>query len=65
MAMLAEGERQTWPLIERIRIQTHISRKLNRLVDDLDSEMVKGKRAAHPKREKTDKKGKKLKVVNT
>jgi len=69
MAMLAEGERQTWPLIERIRIQTHISRTLNRLVDELDSDLVSGKRAAHPKRNKakSDKKTvvkKPLKVVS-
>lgn len=36
MALLSDGERQTWPLIERIRIQTHISRTLNRLVKEID-----------------------------
>ena len=60
MTLLAEGERQTWPLIERIRIQTHISRTLNRLVEELESGKIKGKRAAHPKRKKN---GEKLKVV--
>ncbi len=34
--MINEGERATWPAIERIRIQTQISRKLNRIVDDLE-----------------------------
>ena len=61
MALLAEGERQTWPLIEQIRIQTHISRTLNRLVEELESEVFKGKRAAHPKRKKTEKK---LKLIS-
>ncbi len=67
MALLAEGERQTWPLIERIRIQTQISRTLNRLVDELDNKMLKGKRAAHPKRVSPVRQNKadKLKVVNT
>ncbi len=60
MALLEEGERQTWPLIERIRLQTKISRTLNRLVEELDNEIVKGKRAAHPKRNKTKRN---LKVV--
>lgn len=62
LELLTEGERQTWPLIERIRIQTHISRTLNLLVEQLDTEVVFGKRAAHPKRiiNKT-----KLKVVKS
>lgn len=65
MALLAEGERQTWPLIERIRIQTQISGTLNRLVDELDNKVLKGKRAAHPKRTPaaSQKKAEKLKVV--
>ena len=61
MALMSEGERQTWPLIERIRIQTHISKTLNRLVEKLDKSVVRGKRAAHPKRD-TDKQD--LKVVS-
>jgi len=65
MALLTEGERQTWPLIERIRIQTHISRTLNRLVEELDSGRLKGKRAAHPKRKASTKKIDTLKVVNS
>ena len=66
MALLAEGERQTWPLIERIRIQTQVSRTLNRLVDELDNQVLKGKRAAHPKRSTSanSKKTKKLKLVS-
>ena len=51
MELLGEGERATWPAIERIRIQTHISRTLNRLIDEIDQGASKGsRRAAHPKR---------------
>ncbi len=62
MALLAEGERQTWPMIERIRVQTQISRTLNRLVEELDNEAFRGKRVAHPKRKK---KGQRLKIVGS
>ncbi|GAA6139133.1 DUF3336 domain-containing protein [Arenicella sp. 4NH20-0111] len=55
MALLSEGERQTWPLIERIRIQTHISKRLNRLVEELDNSVIKSKRSAQPKRRNGDK----------
>jgi len=59
--MLSEGERATWPMIEQIRIQTHISRTLNRLIDELDESVInRGRRAAHPKR----KQAKKLILVN-
>lgn len=59
--MLNEGERATWPVIERIRIQTCISRTLNRLVDELDENVIKrGQRKAHP----TRKKAQSLKLVN-
>lgn len=34
--MINEGERTTWPLIERIRTQTQISQRLNRLLETLD-----------------------------
>jgi len=51
MELLSEGERATWPAIERIRIQTHISRTLNRLIDEIDRGVSNGgRRAAHPKR---------------
>jgi TAG lipase/steryl ester hydrolase/phospholipase A2/LPA acyltransferase len=51
MELLSEGERATWPKIERIRIQTHISRTLNRLIDEIDHAVASGgRRAAHPKR---------------
>jgi len=51
MELLNEGERAAWPQIERIRIQTHISRTLNRLIDDIDRDVNnKRQRAAHPKR---------------
>ncbi len=35
LKLLTDGERQTWPLIERIRIQTHISRTLNTLTEQM------------------------------
>ena len=51
MELVNDGERATWPQIERIRVQTHISRALNRLVNELDESVVNGsRRAAHPKR---------------
>ncbi len=54
MELLVEGERATWPTIERIRIQTHVSRALNRLIDKIDREVTNGgPRAAHPKRKTT------------
>lgn len=54
MELLSEGERATWPSVERIRIQTHISRTLNRLIDDIDQGVINGgRRAAHPKRKIT------------
>jgi len=54
MELLSEGERATWPAIERIRIQTHISRTLNRLIDEIDQRVSNGgRRAAHPKRKTT------------
>ena len=51
--LVQEGERVTWPHIERIRIQTHISQALTRLVKELNDRVLKGN--AKPKR--------KLKVV--
>lgn len=51
--LVKEGERVTWPYIERIRIQTHISRTLTRLVKELNDRVLK--RSSKPKR--------KLKVV--
>jgi len=50
--MLTEGERATWPMIERIRIQTFISRTLNRLVDELDESIVTPKTVSKKKRVK-------------
>ena len=45
--LISEGERSTWPEIERIRIQTQISRALWRLVGVLDNRMLRAsKRAA-------------------
>lgn len=51
LELLHEGERSTWPVIERIRIQTHISRTLNRLIEELDQSVITGgRRAVHTKR---------------
>jgi len=53
--MINEGQRATWPHIERIRVQTHISRTLNNLVDELDASVINGgRRAAHPRRNTND-----------
>lgn len=55
LEMVYEGQRATWPHIERIRIQTHVSRTLNRLIDELDESVINGgRRAAHPRRKKND-----------
>lgn len=60
LQLMNEGEAATWPMIERIRIQTHISRTLNRLTDELDSGLInRSRRAAHPVR----KKAKNLKLI--
>jgi NTE family protein len=60
LKMVNDGEHATWPMVERIRIQTHISRTLNSLIDELDSNMINGRRrAAHPVR----KKAKNLKLI--
>jgi NTE family protein len=37
--LLNEGERSTWPHIERIRVQTHVSSTLQRLVNKLDKSL--------------------------
>ncbi|MGD8680537.1 MAG: DUF3336 domain-containing protein [Lysobacterales bacterium] len=38
--LVREGERSTWPRVEMIRIQTRISRVLNRIMSDFDEEHV-------------------------
>ena len=54
MELMAEGERATWPAIERIRIQTQISRTLNEIIEEVDANILNGgRRAAHPKRKVT------------
>ena len=40
MDMIRSGERATWPQIERIRIQTCISRRLDRIIRKLDSSLI-------------------------
>lgn len=56
MELLGEGERATWPTIEKIRIQTHVSRTLNDIIEELDANTLNGgRRAAHPKRKASKK----------
>lgn len=40
LALIEDGEKATWPTIEKIRIQTHISRVLNKIVKDLDLKVL-------------------------
>ena len=40
LEMINDGERATWPMVERIRIQTKVSRTLNRLVEELEQSMI-------------------------
>ena len=49
--LIDEGERATWPRIERIRIQTRISRTLNPILRDYEEQHIKhyGKPAQTPK----------------
>lgn len=49
--LIKEGEKSTWPHIERIRIQTHISRKLWRIAQELDKRMTKTPRKRKSKSE--------------
>jgi len=40
LALINAGEQATWPHIERIRLQTHISRILDQILTDLDTQML-------------------------
>lgn len=40
MEMIKLGERAAWPEIERIRIQTKISRTLDKIIEDIERELV-------------------------
>ncbi|NHN38999.1 DUF3336 domain-containing protein [Pseudomaricurvus alcaniphilus] len=40
MELFKEGEKSTWPHIERVRIQTAVSRMLDTLVHDFDEELL-------------------------
>ena len=53
--LIIDGERATWPMIEKIRIQTKISRTLRSILDSLDRRKLGT--------EKTAEKGAKLRVV--
>lgn len=66
--LMREGERSTWPHLERIRTQTKISQTLQHLVDELDMKVWKTAlpSASIPARNKRSaSKQTKLKVVNT
>jgi len=41
LEMIAAGERSTWPYIERIRIQTSISRCLDQIIRNFESNLVR------------------------
>ncbi len=46
LELIADGEKSTWPSLEKIRIQTHISRALDKFVKKLDRDLInKSKRA--------------------
>ena len=51
IGLIDEGERATWPRIERIRIQTRISRTLDPILRDYEEQHIEhyGKPAAAPK----------------
>ena len=51
--LIRDGERSTWPVVEKIRIQTHISRALARINKQLEHQESKRRRSS----------GKNLKVV--
>jgi hypothetical protein len=44
MGMIRSGERATWPQIERIRIQTCISRRLDGIIRKLESSLIERSR---------------------
>jgi NTE family protein len=44
--LISAGERAAWPKIEMIRIQTRISRTLERILDEYDEEHVQHVKAA-------------------
>ena len=43
--LIGDGERMTWPMLERIRIQTKISRTLCRLKSELDKDVLRARKA--------------------
>lgn len=46
LELIADGEESTWPSVEKIRIQTNISKTLDKIVKKLDKDMLnKSKRA--------------------
>jgi hypothetical protein len=47
MKLVSSGERSAWRKIEMIRVQTHISRTLDRIRNDFEEEAL---RSSHPTR---------------
>ncbi|MDB4512284.1 DUF3336 domain-containing protein [Arenicella sp.] len=50
LELIADGEKSTWPSVEKIRIQTHIGKTLNKFVKKLDRDVInKSKRVEKDK----------------
>lgn len=49
LKLIADGEKSTWPCVEKIRIQTHISQTLDRIVKKLDKDMLRKTKRAEAK----------------
>ena len=47
--LIADGEKSTWPSVEKIRIQTHISQTLDKIVKKLDKDMLRKTKRAEAK----------------
>lgn len=47
--LISDGERATWPLIEKIRIQTKISRTLRSILDSFDQRRINSEKDASEK----------------
>ena len=47
--LIADGEKSTWPSVEKIRIQTRISRALDKIVKKLEQDMIRRTKRADAK----------------